>query len=122
MLQQLKRDLRELAKPERAKAGRWFFKTGEGQYGEGDKFLGVTVPDQRKVAKHYKDLSLVDLENLLMSPWHEERLTALIIMVNQYKKGNETKQLELYEFYLTHTDRVNNWDLMDTSARDIVGA
>ena len=99
----------------------WFFKTGPGQYGEGDQFLGITVPDQRKVAQKYKGLSLRDAEKLLKSKWHEVRLTALIILVNQFKKGDLPKKKEIYEFYLSHTARINNWDLVDTSARDIVG-
>lgn len=99
----------------------WFFKTRPGEYGEGDQFLGVTVPDQRKVAKKYRDLSLSDIDMLLASKWHEERLTALIIMVNQFKVADEPKQKQLYDFYLSHTTGINNWDLVDTSARDIVG-
>lgn len=121
MVELLKNDLRNHINPEKAAFFPRFFKTGPGEYGEGDKFLGVTVPDQRIVAKKYKNLSLSDLKALLMSEWHEERLTALIIMVNQFKKADDAKQKELYEFYLAHTQRINNWDLVDTSARDIVG-
>lgn len=121
MLDQLSKELRSRINPEKAAFFPRFFKTGPGEYGEGDKFLGVTVPEQRKVAKKFKDLSLTDLKNLLMSRWHEERLTALIIMVNQFKVADQVKQKELYEFYLAHTHRINNWDLVDTSARDIVG-
>ena len=121
MVEQIKSDLRELATPEWAMNSAWFFKTGPGQYGEGDQFLGITVPDQRKVAQKYKDLSLRDAERLLASKWHEERLTALIILVNQFKKADLPKKKEIYEFYLSHTARINNWDLVDTSARDIVG-
>jgi 3-methyladenine DNA glycosylase AlkD len=121
MLEDLKKELRLHVNPEKAAFFPRFFKTGPGEYGEGDQFLGLTVPDQRKVAKQFKDLSLEDLKTLLMSVWHEERLTALLIMVLQFKSGNEEKRRVLYEFYLGHTDRVNNWDLVDTSARDIVG-
>lgn len=121
MLDDLRRDLRERANPEKAAFFPTFFKTGPGQYGEGDKFLGITVPDQRLVAESYKDLALAEIAVLLGSEWHEERLTALIIMVMQFKQAGEAGQKELYEFYLAHTKSINNWDLVDTSARDIVG-
>lgn len=121
MLVDLKSELRNRVNPEKAAFFPRFFKSGPGEYGEGDKFLGVTVPDQRIVAKQFKNLPLADLKELLMSGWHEERLTALIIMVNQFKKSGPTKQEELYDFYLAHTNQINNWDLVDTSARDIVG-
>lgn len=121
MLENLRADLRLLVNPEKAAFFPTFFKTGPGQYGEGDKFLGITVPDQRTVAKQYKTLPLRDIETLLQSEWHEERLTALIIMVMQFKKADHAGQKQLYEFYLAHTQRINNWDLVDTSARDIVG-
>ncbi len=121
MLSELKKDLRDLTEPGRSINSQWFFKTGPGEYGEGDKFLGLTVPNTRLVAKKYKDLSMKDLQRLLNSKWHEERLLALIIMVNQFKKADEDAQNQLYELYLSNTGRINNWDLVDTSARDIVG-
>lgn len=122
MIEDVRRELREQATPGRAKASEWFFKTGPGEYGEGDLFLGVTMPDTRKVAKKHKDLALVEVEVLLESKWHEERMMALVIIVNQYKKAEEPKQKELFDFYLNHTERINNWDLVDVSARDITGA
>ncbi len=121
MLNELKVELRRYVDPEKAAFFPRFFKSGPGEYGEGDRFLGVTVPDQRLVAKQFRDVSLADLKELLESPWHEERLTALIIMVNQFRRADAAKQKELYEFYLAHTHRINNWDLVDISARDIVG-
>lgn len=121
MIDQLKKELRSLADPQRAESSAWFFKTGPGEYGEGDLFLGITVPNQRKIAKKFQDIPLSAIKELLHSKWHEERLTALIIMVAQFKHGDEKHQKQLYELYLTHTDRINNWDLVDTSARDIVG-
>lgn len=121
MVEEVKKALRARINPEKAAFFPHFFKTGPGEYGEGDKFLGVTVPDQRKLAKQFKGLSLNELEVLLNSPWHEERLTALIILVNQFKKADQQTQQKIYDFYLAHTDRINNWDLVDTSARDIVG-
>ncbi len=95
-----------------------FFKTGKGQYGEGDKFLGVTVPNIRKVAKEYKDVSFDILKELIHSPWHEMRMCALIILVENSKK-NVTK--ETFDFYLSQTKHINNWDLVDLSAPQIVG-
>ena len=121
MLPQLKKDLRAVADPVKAKNMYWFFKTGPGQYGEGDKFLGLTVPDQRTIAKQYQDLPLSDIRKLIKSPWHEERLTGLIILVNQYKKADEQTKKIIYEFYLSHTKWINNWDLVDLSASYIVG-
>lgn len=95
-----------------------FFKTGKGQYGEGDKFLGVTVPNIREVAKEYKDVSIDILKELIHSPWHEMRMCALIILVNNSKKS-VTK--ETFDFYLSQTNHINNWDLVDLSAPQIVG-
>jgi 3-methyladenine DNA glycosylase AlkD len=114
--------LRQVATAERAKSNAWLFKTGEGQYGHGDKFLGVTVPEQRKIARaHYKDLSMDAVEQLLLSPWHEERLTGLLIMVLQYEKGDERQKTDIANLYLRHTKDVNNWDLVDSSAAYILG-
>ncbi len=121
MLGELKKELRAYAIAEKAAFFPRFFKTGPGEYGEGDQFLGITVPNTRNVAKKFKDLKLSDIETLLLSPWHEERLTALHIMVYRFNKADQNVRQELFEFYLNHTDRINNWDLVDTSARDIVG-
>ncbi len=121
MLSEFKKDLRNYEDPERALSSQRFFKTGPGEYGEGDLFLGITVPHQRLVAKKYKNLPISDIEQLLQSDWHEERLLALIIMVNQFKKADDMAQKQLYELYLNNTHRINNWDLVDTSARDVVG-
>lgn len=121
----LKKHLRTLSTKERAQVNAWFFKTGKGQYGEGDKFIGVTVPDARSVAKAYKDIPLADIETLLSSKIHEERFVALEILVMQFEKAmkeRDTKeQKKIVDFYLAHTDRVNNWDLVDTSASYILG-
>ncbi len=121
MLTELKRELRKHANAEKVAFFPRFFKTAPGEYGEGDQFLGITVPSTRLVAKQFKDLPLSDIETLLLSKWHEERLTALHIMVYRFNKANEATQKELYVFYLRHTKQINNWDLVDTSARDIVG-
>lgn len=114
-------ELRKLATPAKAKASSWFFKTGPGQYGEGDKFLGVTVPEQRKIAKQFKDLSLKEVEKLIMSPWHEERLTSLFILVYRYEKADPAIKKQIYDFYLSNSKWINNWDLVDCSAEYIVG-
>lgn len=121
MLDDLRTELRAAADPEKAAFFPRFFKAGPGQYAEGDQFLGVTVPEQRKIAKKYKDLWLGDIEKLIQSPWHEERLTGLLILVSAYQRGSDRARQEIYDFYVTHTDRVNNWDLVDSSAEHIVG-
>ena len=120
-LSSLRQELSALGSPTKAAASAWFFKTGPGQYGEGDIFLGVTLPEQRKVAGRYRNLSLSDLETLVTSPLHEERMTALIILVGQFKRGDEAAQKAIYDFYLSHTAAINNWDLVDSSAEHIVG-
>lgn len=98
-----------------------FFKTGPGQYGEGDRFLGTAVPDTRSVAKAHRDTSLADIGLLLGSPWHEVRLAALLIMVAKADKADDNSRRELLDFYLSHTHRINNWDLVDLSVTKIVG-
>ena len=115
-------ELEAIADPQRASNSAWFFKTGPGQYGEGDVFIGVTVPKQRQVAKKYTHLPLGEVEKLLASAIHEERLTALIILVGQYKRGDQAERQSIYDFYLAHTHCINNWDLVDSSASYIVGA
>lgn len=121
MLSNLQQDLRKVATPEKAKASVWFFKTGKGQYGYGDKFLGVTVPEQRKIAKRYKDLGLSEIKKLLQSEFHEERLVALFILVSKFEKGNDEEKERIYKFYLDNAKYINNWDLVDSSAHKIVG-
>ena len=98
-----------------------FFKTGKGEYGEGDKFMGVTVPNVRAVAKLHKDITHDEIKTLLTSEWHEVRLCALLIMVEKSKKKDETLRKQLFDLYLAMTERINNWDLVDLSCRFIVG-
>lgn len=98
-----------------------FFKTGPGQYGEGDQFLGIVVPDTRRVAKLHKDEPLPVCAALLDSPWHECRLCALLMLVERFRKAPETERQAIFDFYLSHTGRINNWDLVDLSAPYIVG-
>lgn len=142
MLTQLKAEIKKLADPKKAKILQRFFKTGKGEYGEGDKFLGITVPKQRQVAKKFNDLKFKDLSSLLKSKIHEERLIALLILVSKFtreknlvfERSREAKflislrqtrtisQKEIFDFYLSHTRFINNWDLVDLSAPKIVGA
>lgn len=117
----VKSELKLLANPEKAKFLKGFFKTGKGQYAEGNLFLGIKVPDQRKVAKKFKNLTLSEIKKLLGSRVHEHRLTALFILVNQYEKADLREKERLYNFYLENLDGVNNWDLVDSSCYKIVG-
>ncbi len=117
----VERNLAALADPKRAKGLAWFFKTGKGEYGEGDRFLGITVPEQRKVALRNVDLPLDDVARLLESAIHEHRLTALEILVAKYGRADEANRSRIFAFYLRHAARANNWDLVDTSAPYIVG-
>ena len=111
--------LKSLATEERRKVNEWFFKTGKGEYGYGDIFLGVTMPDIRRIAKIFsQEISLQELTELIRSPIHEVRLCALIILVNKYKKENSDK---IYQYYMDHLTAINNWDLVDSSAPYIVG-
>ncbi|MBF0484164.1 MAG: DNA alkylation repair protein [Candidatus Omnitrophica bacterium] len=121
-LTKLKKRLRDFASKEDAKFLQRFFKTGPGQYGEGDVFIGVRVPDNRKVAKEFKDLSMSDLNILIKSPIHEERLLALIIITFQFAKADDKNQKLLFDLYLSNTKSINNWDLVDLSAPNVVGA
>ena len=114
-------ELKAAGTPERAKAAVWYFKTGKGEYGEGDQFVGVTVPEQRKIAKKFKLLPLGEVEKLLQNPIHECRLTALFILVGQYQKGEEETKKAVVDCFLKNMDRVNNWDLVDSSAPYILG-
>lgn len=98
-----------------------FFKTGPGEYGEGDVFLGVTVPHQRKIAKQFKQLPLTEVKSLLDSKYHEERLTGLFILVLQFEKAAEKDQKTIANFYKKNISAVNNWDLVDSSAHKILG-
>lgn len=99
-----------------------FFKTGPGQYGEGDIFLGIKVPVQRKVAAKYKGLKINDVQKLLDSKIHEERLVGLVIMIHQFEEGNEEIKKKVFEMYMNNSHRVNNWDLVDITAPRIAGA
>jgi len=119
---QVRRALRQSASPERAANVARFFKTGKGQYSEGDVFIGPTVPEQRLVARQFRDLPLAESDKLLTSRIHEERLTALLILVHQFTNAIDDGLRErIYRLYLKRLPLINNWDLVDSSAEYIVG-
>jgi 3-methyladenine DNA glycosylase AlkD len=121
MLTELRKDVKAAADPERAELLQRYFKTGPGEYGEGDMFLGLTVPISRSIARKYKDLPFRDIKSLLQSKYHEERLIALLILVHNFEGGYEDAKEKIYDFYLENADYINNWDLVDLSAHKIVG-
>ncbi|MPT30581.1 MAG: DNA alkylation repair protein [Chryseobacterium sp.] len=123
LVDDIKQALEILSIPEKAEFFPKFFKTGKGEYGEGDLFIGVSVPDQRSVAKEfYNKISLDELSKLLSSKIHEHRLTALLILVYKFEKTKDKiQQKEIINFYLNHTKHINNWDLVDTSCYKILG-
>lgn len=120
-LSKLKKEIKKASNYKQAKLLERFFKTGKGQYGEGDIFLGIKVPVQRKIAKKYTDLALSDLKKIITSKFHEYRLIALFILIDQYKKANLAKKKIIFNFYLKHSKNINNWDLVDLSAPNILG-
>lgn len=120
-LMQITKELTGLKDPLKAEFLLGFFKTGKGQYGEGDIFLGITVPKQRQIAKRYVNLSLSDIQTMLNNKIHEFRLVALFILVYKYTKADEKGRKEIADFYLKNTKKVNNWDLVDSSAGYILG-
>ena len=120
-LKNIKEELQNIQDPEKAKILSKFFKTGKGQYGEGDIFLGIKVPDQRKTAKKYSNITLDDIGQLLKSNIHEFRLTSILILVLKYKKEDFDGKKEIVDFYLGHMKNINNWDLVDSSAPYILG-
>jgi 3-methyladenine DNA glycosylase AlkD len=112
----------KIATTERANSNKWFFKTGPGEYGEGDKFLGITVPQTRNLAKAFNHLDLSLVEKLLQSEFHEERLLALVILIDKFEKEKSLKQKEeIFNLYFKNIKYINNWDLVDQSAPRIVG-
>ncbi|MBI4779448.1 DNA alkylation repair protein [Candidatus Falkowbacteria bacterium] len=120
-LKNLKSELKKLADKKQAAILTGFFKTGKGQYGEGDIFLGIKVPAQRKVARQYENLSLADAQKLLHSKIHEQRLIALLILLSRYKKADDRGKKKIVDFYLKNTKNINNWDLVDLSCHYILG-
>jgi len=114
--------LQQLGDQQVAASSRWFFKTGPGQYGEGDLFLGIRVPQLRSLATEYQHLGTDDVLDLLRSSFHEERLLSLLILMRQFERADEATRKQIHQAYLAHTEFINNWDLVDVSAPRIVGA
>jgi 3-methyladenine DNA glycosylase AlkD len=118
-MNRIKKELQKKGDKEGAKALSRFFKTGKGQYGEGDVFLGIKVPIQREIVKMFKEVSLFEIQELIDDKIHECRLTGLLILVQKYKKAEDKK--EIFDFYLKNAKKINNWDLVDLTAPNIVG-
>lgn len=121
ILSQLKKELKSYYNEERAEHSKRFFKTGKGQYGEGDIFLGMSTPMVKDIVKKYNSLNLSDCELLLHSKIHEERTVALLILVYQFEKGNELIKRRIFNIYIKNTLFINNWDLVDITAPNIIG-
>jgi 3-methyladenine DNA glycosylase AlkD len=121
-IETLRKDIKKLRDPVRAKVMQGFFKTGKGEYGEDDIFVGLTVPQTRSLAKKYSELSYSGIRTLLKSCIHEERLLALLILVHNFEAGDIKDRKEIFDFYFKNIRRANNWDLVDLSADKIVGA
>jgi len=117
----IKKELLLFSNKEKAQHSERFFKTGKGEYGEGEKFLGATVPEVRLVSKKFSSANFDILEKLLKSSYHEERLLALLILVNQFEKADEKQRQKIFDFYLKNRKGINNWDLVDLSCYKIVG-
>ena len=121
MLNGLIKELQKAANPKQAKILQKFFKTGKGEYGEGDIFLGIKVPKQRKIAKKYTGLNFSEIQKLLNSKIHEYRFISILILVDKFKKASEEEKEKIFNFYLKNTKNINNWDLVDVSAPSIIG-
>jgi 3-methyladenine DNA glycosylase AlkD len=118
----IRRKLRAAADSSRVPGLQRFFRTGKGEYAEGDRFIGLTVPLLRGVCRECRDAPVTEVVQLLTSPVHEDRLSALVLLVEAFKRGSEVVKREIYDLYLANTAHINNWDLVDASAPHIVGA
>lgn len=118
----IRKELHKLKDPTQGRELQRYFKTGPGEYGEGDIFLGIKVPILRKLAYRFRDVALSDIKELLHSPIHEERFISLVLLKQSFAKANEQEKERIYTFYLENIDHINNWDLVDSSAEHIVGA
>jgi 3-methyladenine DNA glycosylase AlkD len=121
MVLEISTAIRKTQDADRAAHCQKFFKTGKGEYGAGDVFLGIRVPELRKLAKTYKQMSVDDITHFLKSKYHEERQFALFVLVLQFKKADDQTKKTIFQLYLNHTCYINNWDLVDASAHEIVG-
>lgn len=119
--QQIQKELRAVSSKERAILSSRYFKTGPGQYGEGDRFIGATMPQQRVIAKNHLNSTLSDIQQMLDSKIHEERMIGLLILTYQFPKATQQGKSAIYDFYLKNTSRINNWDLVDVTAPKIIG-
>lgn len=123
LIETIQNEIKSLANPQDARHLMRFFKTGKGEYGEGDLFYGIRVPVIRQVAqKHYKELCLDDINRLVKDPYHEVRFFALVTMILKFNKATVKEQEDLYNLYLKNVNFINNWDLVDVSSHKIVGA
>ena len=122
MNENIQKEIRRLGNKEYAAHLRKYFKTGKGEYGEGDRFLGIQVPVLRKIAKKYRKISIGEVSELVKSQFHEERLFSLLVLVEFFKRANDKDKKIIYTVYLSNTKFINNWDLVDASAGHIVGA
>ncbi len=120
-IENLRKELKKRGNKNKAQFLSRFFKTGKGEYAEGDIFIGVTVPESRVIANKYSDISIASAKKLLESKIHEERLVALLILISKYEKGNKKDKNVIYKIYLLNTKNINSWDLVDISAHKIVG-
>lgn len=117
----VRRRTKALANPVQAKAAQWFFKAGPGEYGEGDRFLGIRVPQLRALVREFETVDRATITALLKSPWHEERLLAVLLLVRQFERGTDADRKAIYALYLRSLRHINNWDIVDSSAPHIVG-
>jgi len=115
------KEIRQQKDPARAESNLWFFKTGKGQYGEGDKFLGLTMGQLRTLAQKYVDLSLPELEKLIKSKFHEDRMAGLLILTYKYPKADPSAKKQIYDFYIKNRKAANNWDLVDVTVPNVIG-
>ena len=120
-LREFRKRIKEESNRQQAKSLQWLFKTGAGEYGEGDVFAGIKMPVQRKIAKEFKNLYSDDIKELLGSKIHEERMIGLLILQSKYEKGDEKEKEKVFKFYIRNRKRINNWDLVDISAPKIIG-
>ena len=121
LLNKIKNELQQLGNPAQARVLQGFFKTGKGEYGEGDVFRGIKIPVLRKLAKKYQDATCADVEKLLSSKFHEDRMLALLLLLAKYSKADDAGKKQIYTLYLRNTRFINNWDLVDVTAHHIVG-